>query len=190
MDRVDNLRQIHDAIIDDLTERYRDRVYTIMSYDMWPDDDGQDPQPIITPAIILELDAIDPGDDDGTDRQSLMLTWSAHCIISIRTQDMQIELREFAADVLSHVRHNRWGLGSAVSPPEDLVAIPDEFIPENAGYESWIAQWRQQSYVGSDFWAGVAPKEVYLGIAPRIGADYVDDYRRVDTDPEPIDLIR
>ena len=174
---LETLRQLHEAMLADLREHYLDRVATIAAYDPFPDLDGPEPQPLKTPALLIELSAIDPGEDDGTDRQALRLSFTAHCVLSFRTADMQLELREFAADVLGHVRHNRWGLCGAVQEPTALSAQPGEFRPGLTGFDSWQASWEQQVYVGPDAWAGgIAPTEVWFGIAPKIGAAHVDDY--------------
>ena len=179
--QLDNLRQLHDAIIADLTERYADRVYTIAAYDPFPEKNGAERLPITTPALLLDVESIDEGEEDGTDRQPLRLTITLHCILSFRTSDTQLELREFAADVAARVRHNRWGLNAAVDHPQAINAQPGEFVPEQAGYDSWRVTWEQQVYVGVNIWAGgQLPEEIYLGIAPKIGPEHVDDYFRVD----------
>jgi len=173
-----NLRQLHDAMVTTLRAHYRDLVPTIAAYDPFPQLDGPDPQPLITPAILLQLDAIDPGEDDGTDRQPLRLTWVAHCVLSFRTEQVQLELRELAADVLSLVRNQRWGLSGALQVPTALSALPGEFVPGLQGSDSWQVRWEQQTYIGPSVWAsrGVLPLTVWLGQAPEIGVEHVDDY--------------
>jgi hypothetical protein len=172
-----NLRQLHDAMVADLSAHYLGRVPTICAYDPFPARDDQTPQPVVTPAILLELESIAPGEDDGTDRQALLLTFSAHCVLSQRTEAMQLELREFAADLLSHLRHQRWGLAGALQEPTALAAAAGEFSPGLEGFDSWRATWEQTVYVGASVWAGgVAPTAVWLGQAPLIGAAHEDDY--------------
>lgn len=179
------LRELHDAMLADLRAHYLDRVETIAAYDLFSDLDDQDRQPVTTPALLIGIESIDPGEDDGTGRQPLQLTFSAHCILSFRTSGHQLELREFAADLLAHVRYNRWGYPGAVHAPVALSAQPGEFQPGLAGYDSWLATWEQTIYVGPDLWAGgIAPQEVWLGIAPKIGADHVEDYFPIDTPPQ------
>jgi hypothetical protein len=178
------LRELHALMIEDLERHYLDRVATIAAYDPFPALGGPEPQPLTTPALLLELVSIDPGDDDGTDRLPLRLSFAAHCVLSLRTRDVQIELREFAADVLARVRDNRWGYPAAVRAPEALAAQPGEFQPEQAGFDSWLVTWEQVVHVGLDSWAGgIAPTEVWLGIAPKIGAAHVDDYFRINEAP-------
>lgn len=182
-----SLRQFHNAVVADLRAHYGDRVLNIMVYDWLPERTGQDRVPITTPAILLGIDSIDcdESDDDGTDRTPLRLMCTADCVLSTRTDDLDLELREFAAATLARIRHNRWGLGRAVHRPEALNAQPAVLDPAQAGYGIWRALWEQVVYLGPDVWAGTGtpPQEVWLGFAPRIGAAYVDDYIRVDEAP-------
>jgi hypothetical protein len=183
---LENLRQLHDAMLDDLREHYLDRVQTIEAYDPCPAADDQERQPLTTPAILLELESIDPGDEDGTERHALRLTWAAHCVLSFRTAQVQLELREFVADLLWHVTYNRWGLSGAVREPQALSSQPGEFVPGIAGYDTWIVRWEQIVFVGPDVWAGgIAPTEIWFGIAPKIGAAHVDDYWLIDAEDLP-----
>lgn len=170
------LRALHDGILAAFAARYTGRVPTIAAYDPFAapadgaEQPGSTPRPLVTPALLLELTAIDPGPEDGTDRQPLRLSFTAHCVLSFLTPDQQIELREFAADALSCVRHNRWGHPRAVRAPQALSAQPGEFRPGLAGYDSWAVTWEQDAYLGPNIWAGgIAPTQVWFGIAPLIG---------------------
>lgn len=179
---LDNLRQLHEAILADLREHYLDRVQTIAAYDPFPDPEDQDRQPLVTPALLIEIDAINPGADDGTDRQPLLLNIAVHAVLSFRTADVQLELREFAADVLAHARHNRWGLYGAVQEPAALSAQPGEFRPGLSGFDSWRVAWEQTVFVGPSAWTatGLTPTEVWFSTVPEIGTAHVDDYVRID----------
>lgn len=191
---VTTLGEVHAGILAAFAARYAGRVQTVAAYDPFaPQDEaaeppGQERRALTTPALLLELSAIDPGPDDGTDRQPLRLTWTAHCVLSFLTHGLQTELREFAGDVLACVRHNRWGFARALRAPQALSAQPGEFRPGLAGYDSWVVTWEQDAYLGPDVWAGgLPPTEVWIGFAPLIGE--LDggpaDYLRVSGDPTP-----
>lgn len=186
---LSSLRQYHEAVKADLGAHFGTTVATIEAYDLdqsAPQDQAR--RAIKTPAILLGLEQIDSdaADDDGTERTPLRLLCTADCILSDRTDDLSLELREFARSVLSRVRHNRWSLAGAVRVPEALSAQPAELAPGPQGYGAWRALWEQVVYIGADVWAGTGqpPAEVYLGIAPRIGAAHVDDYFLIDSAPE------
>lgn len=177
------LRALHQGVLGTLAARYAERVQTIAAYDPFAADDDGAPRTLTTPALLLELAAIDPGPDDGTDRQPLRLSWTLHCVLSVLTEEVQVELREFAADVLACVRHNRWGYPLAVRAPQALSAQPGEFRPGLAGYDSWAVTWEQDAFLGPNAWAGgLAPAEVWIGFAPLVGDKdgTVDDYTRTD----------
>lgn len=178
-----SLRALHAAILADLRYHYLDRVQTIAAYDPYPAHDDQDPKPLVTPALLLEIESIDPGEDDGTERQPLRLTFVAHCVLSFRTADQQLELREMAADVMAHCRYNRWGYPGAVRQPEAITAQPGEFQPGLAGFDSWMVRWEQVVHVGPDTWAGsgILPSEVWFSWVPAIGTAHVDDYQPLET---------
>jgi len=184
---LENLRQLHDAMLVDLRAHYLGRVQTIEAFDPFPDIEGQDRLPLVTPALLLEIDSIDPGVEDGTERQALNLSFLVHCVLSFRTEQIQLELREFAADLLNHVRYNRWGFPAAVEIPTALGAQPAEFVPGLMGFDTWIARWEQVVFIGSDSWsaAGIPTAEVWFGIAPEIGTAHVSDYWRIDGDTRP-----
>lgn len=188
---VTTLRAVQDAILSAFAARYAGRVHTVAAGNPFAqtEDGGEQPdqarRALVTPALLLELSAIDPGTDDGTGRQPLRLTWTGHCVLSFLTRDLQTELPEFAADVLACVRFNRWGLAQAVRVPEALSAQPGEFRPGLAGYDSWVATWEQEIYTGENIWsgAGIIPSEVWTGFAPLIGEmdGGPEDYDRIDT---------
>ena len=174
---LSTLRELHDAIVADFTAHYLGRVATVAAYDPFPIPSAQEQQALVTPAILLELSEIAEGEEDGTDRQALRLMLTAHCVLSMRTAQIQLELREFAADVLAHVRGQRWGLAKAVQASERPSAQPGEFKPGLEGYDSWAATWEQLVYIGPSLWAGgVAPTTIWLGQAPLIGAAHQGDY--------------
>ena len=170
------LRALHEGMVASLQAAYRERVETVAAYDPWalpePPALVADPvtvarRPLATPAILIEVEAIEPGEDDGSDRQPLRLVLAAHCVLSLRTAEVQLELREFAADVLAHVHGNRWGSPGAVREPMALSAAPAEAWPAVAGWDTWRVSWEQLVYVGADAWAGVGsvPDDVSVRVS-------------------------
>jgi len=186
MSELPTLRELHTSIIADLERQYLGRVETVAAYDPFPGTDEQDAKALLTPALLLELESIDPEPEDGTGRQSLRLTFVAHCVLSFRTLAVQMELRVFAADVMNHIRYNRWGYPGAVADPEAIAAQPGEFKPGLAGFDSFLVRWEQVVQVGEDQWnaSGILPTIVYLGYAPDIGAAHIDDYQQIIPEAE------
>jgi hypothetical protein len=139
---------------------------------------------VTSPAVLLEAVQIKPGKKVSGGRFALTIEFAAHCILSMKTEKVQLEIRNFAARVLQIVNENRWGLEYAKQPAE-LSAFPGMFS-EKLGFESWVVSWEQEFHLGEvnlgDDWL---PTDVYMGEAPNIGAAHQDDYTLTETEPSP-----
>jgi hypothetical protein len=184
---IESLSIITDAIRADLREAFADRVRTIEWFDALPTATGQARQAIMAPAILLGLEQIDheESDADGSDRIPTRLYLIADCLLPAAIDNAAAQVREFGDSVAAYVWQNRWGLQPEVWRPEALSSQPAQLEPDGAGYILWRVMWEQLAYMGQSYWAGgITPSEIYLGIAPRIGPDHIDDYWRVDALPD------
>ena len=170
----------HAAVKAAISARFGVNVNTVEWYEQGEKTNGQ-PKLIKTPAIILEMESADEGDDAGDDRDPLNCHISAYCILGQQTTDLQIQVRNFSAQLFALVRKNKWSLGRAASFPASITLGPGKFDPEKNGYESWFVSWEQTIYLGDDIWApsGIVPTTVYLGESPLIGTGNEDQYTRV-----------
>lgn len=175
------LADFHAAVSGILATYFAANVNTIVWYEQGETSTGQ-PLPIKTPAVILEIEAAEEGDDAGDDRSPLLMHITAYCILSQQTADLQIQLRSFAAQLFAKVRKNKWGLGNTVSFPGGITLGPGKFDPEATGYDSWFVSWDQTLYLGESIWkpGGIIPTEVWWNWSPEIGSDFVDSYMRGD----------
>lgn len=132
---------------------------------------------VTTPAILIELGEIDPADTRSGGRLAVNMDMRLHCILSVKTPAVQLEICNFAAVVMSKVHRNRFGINGAVEMPQRLSAFPGMFKPDEKGYESWVVNWTQPVHLGA-LWeqADFLPTDVYIGLAPHVGADHVEDY--------------
>ncbi len=135
---------------------------------------------IKTPAVLLEIVDMEPGRKTGDGRLPVTAMFVAHCCLSVKTERVELEVRNFAAKLMQVIDRNRWGLGDAVEQPVDLGACPGLFKPDDKGFESWVVVWKQTVHLG-DVWqdADFLPTDVYIGEAPNIGAAHKDDYEKV-----------
>lgn len=91
--------------------------------------------------------------------------------------------------VLLAVRGQTWGL-PGVSPallgaPLDALAQPLWSL-EDKGLAVREVRWTHDVRLGESVWVGGdAPTEVWLGIAPKIGAAHVEDYVQIAFEPVP-----
>jgi len=171
------LSEFHAAIQAKIAAHFGVNINTVAWYEQGETESGQ-PTPIKTPAIILELESADEGDDVGDDRTPFAAHITVYCILGRKTPDLQIQVRSFAAQLFALVRKNKWGLAHSVSFPSALTSGEGKFDPEKNGYESWYVSWNQTVYLGDDVWdgTGIPPTEVWLGLSPEIGIPYVDKY--------------
>lgn len=172
---VGNLKTVHDAQVRFFKSRLESRVETVAAYRS----DAHD-QTINTPALLLELELLDEGRDAGDGRDALRCSFTAHCILSNLTDGVEIEVRNFAAEVFRLLIGERFGLGELADDPEAISAAPGEFKPGAEGYESWYVNWEQSVYFGESMWeGGIVPHTVKLGWSPDVGTGHADDYEQV-----------
>ena len=159
-----DLGALHDNIAATVRQAFGSRLKTVAEYD--PVD--SESNTIKTPAVLLELGEMRPGGRVTGSRTPVELAWSAHCVLSAATVNVQREVRNFAAKVMTVVDGERWELGDAVTRAEELSAFPGMFKPGEHGFESWIVNWKQTAHLG-DSWElpeDSVPGEVKIGPAP------------------------
>lgn len=161
---LEDMGLLHDNIAAAVRARFGSRLATVAEYD--PVDAHS--KTIKTPAVLLELVEIRPAGRVTGGRTPAELAWSAHCVLSAATTNVQREVRNFAAQVMQLVDGNRWGLGEAVTRAEELEAFPGAFKPGDKGFESWIVNWKQTAHLGASWELpdDPVPGEVVIGPAP------------------------
>lgn len=167
----DDLTVVHNAQ-EAVIKQAMPMVKTFAPYDPTKD------QQIITPAIMLEAVEMKPGRAVSGGRMAVKVEFAAHCYLSAKTDNVQLEVRNMAARLLQVINRNRFGLENA-EQPERLSAFPGQFSKEK-GFESWIVSWEQDFHFG-ELWQNpdYLPTELWLGEAPDIGADHQDKYEKL-----------
>jgi len=175
--RLEDVGLLHDNIAAAVRARFGSRLATVAEYD--PVDAHS--KTIRTPAVLLELVEIRPAGRATGGRTAVELAWSAHCVLSAATANVQREVRNFAAQVLRLVAGNRWDLGESVGRPDDLEAFPGAFKPGDKGFESWIVNWKQTAHLGEVWELPVdgPAVDVFVGEFPYVGTEHQDRYREV-----------
>lgn len=148
---------------------------------------------IKTPAILLEIEDMPADDPDnvGTEQLAVTLNVNAYCVLSYKAGNKKA-LRTMAANVLAYVRGRRWG--QPVQAAKAIGAFPDRVRGGNPAqpsgvqddYEVMRVEFTHEVLLGADIWDndGAVPTEVWLGYAPEIGPDHIDDYDLVTRLPE------
>lgn len=167
-----NLKNTLEAIRDFFKIKFRDHL----KVDFW--DPVAKEQTV--PAIILDLEEMTEGEDQGDDRFPLECSMIAYCLMSADTPDYLLASKDFAREVMQHVRQNNWDLEN-VELPEALEAAPADFSPGRAGYECWAVTWTQTFYFGEDIWKSdlPTPTTIKFSYSPEIGTAHEEDYNEL-----------
>lgn len=135
---------------------------------------------LTVPACVVNLASFEAADTplDGSGKLGVECRWELFLVMSSSTDDVDLELRKFAASVAAFVHGNRFGIGD---PAAFLLAEADEFGPDFTGGECWRVEFAQTIYLGESEWTaeGVPPSTVMVGHAPDIGAGNSDKYEEV-----------
>lgn len=169
------LTQVYEAILARLHEKFP--KVTVESYD-------PDPKlSVLAPALFLELEEFDPGDDIGDGRLPAQCRFSIHCVLGWEVENLALEIREFAAAVIMFVRDNGiWLKGSVLTKPKQIGAYPGNFRKDtNSGYDSWVVSWEQTVYLGESIWTadGITPQQVLFAYAPNGKTPPVNEYEEI-----------
>ena len=174
------LAAIHDAILAHVTGHWsgqENQLDTVAEYDPF------DESAINSPAVLLNVEAMSYEERDGTGRTPVIMDMALHCILSKRTPRVQVEVREFAAELMRLVEQvgmSRWGLGEACGMPGNISAQPAAFSPDKGGFESWAVTWSQTFWIGGpDEEPYHLPDKLYASVEPELGPDYKPDYQQV-----------
>ncbi len=167
------------AVVAAVKDHFGGRLAVVGGYDEIADDGVID-----SPAVLIGIEGFSEGSDRGDDRVPLKCQVSAQCILSVKTENVQVQVRAFAAEFLSVIRRNKFDFGVDVSFPEGLDARPGVLRPGDNGYDSFEVTWDQELYLGESVWdgSGVVPTEVWVSQNPEIGLAHEPDYENVAAD--------
>lgn len=172
---LDNLAQLHTAIVAGL----KAKMPTIPTIAAYPNIKRR----VTLPAVLVELDEIEPGTDPGTGETALIGRMQARCIIDPSLPDADILVRELAARVAVALQAETWGLPIGVA---SLVQIgEDGFKPELDGYIVWLVEWTHEFHLGEPScpWADESGLVIMLGVYPEVGTGKEPAYWPVGDEP-------
>ena len=170
---------LHQAMIDDIKGKLPS-IKTVVAYDPTDENSGGQHQSVKTPAVLIELSEMKPGTSRGDGRQAFECEFILHCILSVKTANVQLEIRNYVAAVAKEVWRNKWGLSGCVELPEDISAYPGVFKAGDKGFESWVVSYSQKIYLGDlPLTTETVPTDVFIGFSPKVGPDNQADYVEV-----------
>lgn len=171
------LEQLYDAI----GATIRAQMPAIRFADAWPDVKRR----ITLPAVLLELDELEPGDDPGTGETALIGRFQARIIVDSRPEAGHRAASMLASQLAVLLRDQQWGLPIAVA--QFLRACPDFMRPDLDSYTVWLVEWTHEFHLGQFTWpwedsSGVT---LYLGVDPDTGPGNEPLYWPAGDDPHP-----
>lgn len=167
------LTPIFDAIKSQVVERFGPSV-NVGIYE------PQKGKKIKTPAVLIELVDMKTGQRNTGGKVAVNVEFVAHCILSFKTENVSVEVANFAAAFLLLLHQQKWGL-SFVEYPQDQSASLGMFKPDSDGFESMAVSWVQPCHIG-DEWVlpDDMPDGAFFSFAPEIGLAHQDDYVPID----------
>jgi len=118
-------------------------------------------------------------DDGGVD---WLYRFVAYCMVrnAIGRTQRSTGALALASAVVPVVDGSRFGLSGVL--PAKATRIDNLYSEgwDKASVSLWAVTWEQKARIfAEDRTSGMAPEEIYLGMAPKIGADHEDDYIKV-----------
>ncbi len=165
------ITDLHNAILAEITTT----ITGIETYGSYP----KLRTAIKTPAVFIDLAALEPGIDPGTEELALLARFEARVVLG-SNDNACLNVRELAAEVARIIHKNNFGL--QVKPAALVSVNPDNFRPEIDAYEIWLVEWLHEIHIGQSVWdgVGVVPEEIFLGYVPFVGTEHEDKYIRVN----------
>ena len=165
------LKNLHKAIVEELS-----KIKGIKTCAAYP----KIRKKIAIPAILIELAEMQTGRDPGTGELALLVRWEARIIVDSIQENAGLDVRNLAATVALKI-FQAVNFGLAITPAIIIDIGPDEFKPDLAGYEVWVVSWEHEIHLGQSIWdgEGIRPRNIYIGIDPKIGKDHEPDYNKL-----------
>lgn len=103
---------------------------------------------LATPAVLVEVESMRIGELNGLGKTPVVLSVALHCVLGHATPHVELEVRNFAAQVLNLLRNQYFDMPDDVESPENLQALPGDFKPGKGGFESMVVTYEQTLYMG------------------------------------------
>lgn len=119
------------------------------------------------PAILLEVDEFEPGQDRGTGEVTVVVRFTARVVVGAEQPDAQHQAAFVAALLTGLLRQQSWGLD--VEFAEFVRASQDWTRPDLDAYVVWAVEWTQPIYLGDIEWPwpDQPPGSLVLRVGPQ-----------------------
>lgn len=156
----------HEALVTGIQAHFGDSLETVQAYfPDWQSENAEAGLQLNTPAALIEIERLGVSEEadrgDGTDAINCQV--AIHCVLGSATENLQQELRGFAAEMMRLLRSRKLSACTASGQPEEIEAMPGVFKQGAAGYDSFVVVFQQVVYLGENVWAlpaGSIPQQV------------------------------
>lgn len=147
--------------------------------DLWPELKRR----ITLPAVLIELNELEPGEDPYTGETAIIGRFQARIVVDPIMLKSHALCSGMAAALVVALREQRWGL--PISPAEFVQAAEDFTKPELDSYRVWMIEWRHEFHMGEIDWPfeDSSGLSFYLGFDPETGPGNEDKYWQLSEAP-------
>lgn len=155
MSALKDFTELHQGIENELRDKIP-QLDTVALYDPTEIEPGQFYK-INTPAVLIELAEATPGRAITGGPLPWKCEFALHCILSSKTKELPLAVRNLAAMVAQVVQRQHWGLaerGVEMVPTDSISMYPGAFKPGKGGndkafgYDSMIITFDQVVHIG------------------------------------------
>jgi hypothetical protein len=153
------LNNLHTNVLKKISDYFSERSVFVVAY-------PQLEEIITTPAIIVEMNELDPMDKQpATGELALNVHFSATILVGFNDESdfsQKISVADLTASLMDFIQGNQFdlGIGSGVVS----AARPDNFDEQLDGYFAWRFDWTHEVRIGSDYWRGDKIKKIEVTI--------------------------
>lgn len=155
---MSEIHDYHTQLKQQLTAAFDSQLQTVEDYRI--------SDTLKTPAILIEMESMSVGTLNGEGKTPLNLNMALHCILGHSTENIELEVRDFAAQVLNLMRNQYLEMPDIVDAPQNLQAQPGELKPGKGGFDSFVVTYEQVLYVGEPAFdlSGVPAVEISFSV--------------------------
>jgi len=155
MSNASEIHQYHTQLISTLQAAFPS-VQTLAAYRI--------NETLATPAILIEVEGMTVGKLNSMGKTPLNLSMALHCVLGHGTPNLELEVRNFASQVMNLLTNQYFNLPDLLEAPQNISAQPGEFKPGKSGFDSFVVTFEQVIYVGEGAFdlTGVPAVEIHF----------------------------
>ena len=135
-----------DVLYQAIEQQIQQHLPGVQQVSFWPDIAHHIP----LPAVFLDIGEIESGQETGTGKTTLTITFEARVIVDVIRADHYRQAVQLATQLAVLLRAQYWGL--PVQAAEFTRSTQDWTRPELDGYTVWLVEWTQVIYLGEQAW--------------------------------------